>query len=96
MIAIKKELTMSEAKTEAGPKATEKKAKKAAIALPHEKKAEKSMWTLEKCLKTARRFSTESEWQKGCPAAYKSATAHGWLAQCTSGMKTSRTARKSA
>ncbi len=87
---------MSEAKKEAAPKATEKKPKAAAMALPHEKKADKSPWTLEKCLKTARRFSTESEWQNGCPAAYKSAAAHGWTAQCTAGMKNSRSAKKSA
>ncbi len=87
---------MSEAKKEAAPKTAEKKGKAAAVALPGEKKVAKSPWTLEKCMKTARRFTTEKDWAAGCPAAYKSATAHGWIAKCTSGMKGQSSTRKSA
>jgi hypothetical protein len=42
----------------------------------------KSAWTLERCMKFAKRFKTEQEWAAGAPASYKSAAAHGWIAQC--------------
>jgi hypothetical protein len=42
----------------------------------------KSSWTLERCQKYARRFKSETEWAEGAPASYKSAMAHGWVAQC--------------
>jgi hypothetical protein len=52
----------------------------------------KSSWTLEKCQKFARRFKTEMEWAAGAPASYKSAQAHGWVAQCMPGSKSARRA----
>jgi hypothetical protein len=86
---------MSEAKKESTPKTAEKKSK-AAVALPGEKKVTKSPWTLDKCMKTARRFSNEKDWAHGCPAAYKSASAHGWLAKCTAGMSGRTPSKKTA
>lgn len=89
---------MSEAKKPAEEKAVEKKVKKApaAVALTPEKST-KTAWTLERCLKTARRFSSEKDWASGAPAAYKSAVSHGWVAQCTAKMPGAKTAmRKSA
>jgi hypothetical protein len=50
----------------------------------------KSLWTLDRCKKYARRFSTESDWAAGAPASYKSAQAHGWIAQCMPGSKSAR------
>jgi hypothetical protein len=50
----------------------------------------KSLWTLERCKKYARRFKTEIEWAAGAPASYKSAQAHGWVAQCMPGSKSAR------
>lgn len=87
---------MTDAKKDGEAKTVEKKAKKAPAALPGDKKIVKNVWTLEKCMKTARRFSSEAEWATGCSAAYKSATAHGWVAQCTSKMIKSGHQRKSA
>ena len=91
---------MSEAaeKKPAEAKGGEKKAKKgpsAAEMLSAEKK-KKVAWTLEKCMKAARRFSNESEWAAGAPAAYKSAFAHGWVAQCTAKMAGNKSSRKTA
>lgn len=76
---------MSEAteKKPADAKAGEKKAKKApAAAILNPDKNKNSSWTLERCKKAARRFTNEAEWCAGAPAAYKSAVAHGWVAQC--------------
>ena len=52
----------------------------------------KSSWTLDKCKKFARRFKNETEWASGSPASYKSAQAHGWVAQCMGGAKSVRKA----
>ncbi len=89
---------MSEApKKEDAGKPAAKKAKAPAADVLNQKKDTKVKWTLERCLKTARRFTNEEQWSKGCPAAYKSAVAHGWVAQCTAGMKKSgKTYLKSA
>lgn len=43
---------------------------------------EKRKWTIERCMTFARRFTSEAEWQAGAPSSYKSAGAHGWLAEC--------------
>ena len=79
------------------PKA--KKEKKAAAAesesvvhIHHTRVKTKSKWTLDKCKKFAGRFKSESEWSMGSPASYKSAQAHGWVAQCMPGAKSSRRA----
>jgi hypothetical protein len=52
----------------------------------------KSNWTLDRCKKYARRFKTELEWAEGAPASYKSAQAHGWVAQCLPVSKSARRA----
>ena len=86
----------TEAKAPAGEK---KPAAKKAGPTPAEMMAKeakkKKPWTLEKCMKAARRFSTEAEWCAGAPASYKSATAHGWVAQCMPG-KSAKTLKKTA
>jgi hypothetical protein len=50
-----------------------------------EKKANR--WTLEACLKVAKRFETREEWEFGAPSCFKSATAHGWDVKCSAHMK---------
>lgn len=70
-----------EEKKDAKPK------KKAAPAEDFSAKAEtKKAWSVEKCMKIARRFKDETSWREGAPSSYKSAMAHGWVAQCTSTM----------
>lgn len=59
---------------------------------PAARTKKKSSWTLERCKKFARRFKTELEWAEGAPASYKSALAHGWVAQCIGGVKSTRRA----
>ena len=85
-------------KKPAEAKPGEKKAKKgpSAASLLAADKGKKAAWSLERCLKAAKRFSSESEWAAGAPAAYKSATAHGWLPQCTAKMVNQKSGRKSA
>jgi hypothetical protein len=51
-----------------------------------ESRQEKSEWTLEKCMKYARRYPTEIVWASASPSSYKSAKAHGWLNQCLAEM----------
>ena len=50
----------------------------------------KSLWTLERCQKFARRFKSEAEWAAGSPSSYKSAQAHGWIALCVKGAQSGR------
>ena len=50
-----------------------------------EKKAKK-VWTLEKCLKAARRFLSQEEWARQAPSSFKSASSHRWLDQCCAHM----------
>jgi hypothetical protein len=45
-------------------------------------KLKKIPWTIQRCKKIARRFHSEAEWKAGAPSSYKSATAHGWVAEC--------------
>ncbi len=45
-------------------------------------KRQKTVWTLERCMKYARRFSSEGQWASGASSSYKSAVARGWVAQC--------------
>jgi hypothetical protein len=87
---------MSEAKQTVGEeKSKEKKQGKKAVAeLLGEKKSAKAPWTVERCKKVAKRFKSASEWEMGAPASYKSAMAHGWVAQCMGGA--SSKVRKSA
>jgi phage protein D len=44
-------------------------------------KPAKLRWTMARCRKVANRFRTEDEWRKGAPSSWKSATAHGWVAE---------------
>ena len=50
----------------------------------------KSLWSLERCQKFARRFKSESEWAAGSPSSYKSAQAHGWVQLCIKGTQSGR------
>ncbi len=74
----------------------EKKEKKAdgeggeVVHVHNQRVKKKSAWTLDRCKKFASRFKSESEWAEGAPASYKSATAHGWIAQCMPGAKSGR------
>jgi hypothetical protein len=85
--------------TKEQPKKAEKKEVTPAEMLAAESK-KKQPWTLERCQKAARRFTSEQEWQAGAPASHKSATAHGWVKQCVSVMmkpkKVQAPTRKSA
>ena len=88
-------------KKEGGEKKEQAKGKKAAPVNTLTEKKKKEAWTLDKCVKSARRFQSETEWSAGAPASYKSATAHGWVKQCVGAMsgnagKTTKTVRKSA
>ena len=49
-----------------------------------EEKIKKASWTLERCKKTARRYASTEEWQKGAPSSYKAASAKGWIQNCSS------------
>lgn len=42
----------------------------------------KAKWTLDRCKRYARRFTTETVWASSSPASYKAAVAHGWRDQC--------------
>jgi hypothetical protein len=53
---------------------------------------EKTIWTLERCQKYARSYSSEILWASGSPASYKSAVAHGWLTECLAAMTTAQKA----
>lgn len=61
--------------------------KKAVAHNPREEKKE-VFWTLERCMKTARRFQSLEEWSVGAPACYKAAVARGYVAKCASHMAT--------
>jgi hypothetical protein len=41
-----------------------------------------SRWTLETCIKAARRFSSLDEWKVSKPDSYKAAVAKGWASEC--------------
>jgi len=57
----------------------------------HQSRAKKkSIWTLERCQKFARRFKSEADWAAGSPSSYKSAQAHGWVAMCVKGAQSGR------
>jgi len=79
------------AKKEAAPAASGDK--KGVSHNPREKKKE-VFWTLERCMKTARRFQTLEEWSVGTPSCYKAAVARGYVAKCSSHMATKATATK--
>lgn len=59
----------------------EKKAKKVTRV-----ELKKAPWTLERCKKYARRYSTEVLWASQAQSSYKSAVAHGWLEECLQAM----------
>lgn len=76
------------------PKAKKEKKTEAAdtdvVHVHSQRVKKKSAWTLERCMKFARRFKSEIEWAEGAPASYKSAMAHGWVAQCMPNAKSGR------
>ncbi len=77
----------------ADEKAAPKKEKKASAAdaadQVHEiKKRESkgSRWTLEACMKAAKRFDSVEAWSKGFPSSYKAAVSRGYDKQCSAHM----------
>lgn len=79
------------AEKEAKPAAAEKKE---GVVKAAKVKKEKQAWSIQRCKKAARRFSSEAEWKVGAPSSWKSATAHGWVAECVAQMKGKVAARK--
>lgn len=51
------------------------------------KKDKKKPWTIERCLKFARRYPNEEAWKQGAPSSYKAASSHGWLKECLAVVK---------
>lgn len=43
---------------------------------------QKIKWSLEKCMKIAKRYNSEDEWKQYAPSSYKSASANNWKEQC--------------
>jgi hypothetical protein len=87
---------MSEKNTKGTEKTEEKKTQKKTgdqktkgdvVIAPETARVIKMEWTLERCMKYARRYSTETMWASGSPASYKSALAHGWRDQCVAEMQ---------
>ncbi len=80
---------MSENKKEKAPKAAATEATESVVETgPGAKdKRKKQAWSLERCLKFARRFSTDAEWQAGAPSSYKAAVAHNWHKQCVAAFR---------
>ncbi len=88
--------TKVEAKGESKAEGKEAKAKKGAAPSgapkiaehnetpQHAAKAEKkkSRWTVQTCLKAAKRFQTRAQWASNAPSSYKAASAKGWVEQC--------------
>jgi hypothetical protein len=82
-------MTMAEEK--AAPEAAKgaKKEPKKKEGAPHEsarQEKKKSRWTLEMCMKYARRFESREAWQAGAPSSFKSAMSHGWVEACCAKM----------
>jgi hypothetical protein len=80
----------TQAQTQAKPAAKEaKKETKNEVVKAQESQSKriKKVWTLEKCAKYARRFTSEAIWASGAPSSYKSAVAHGWKDQCLAEME---------
>lgn len=46
------------------------------------KKKIKPEWSLARCKKFARRYTSVQEWEAGSPSSFKAATAHGWINEC--------------
>jgi hypothetical protein len=83
-----------EAKKEGGsaaPKAKKPKGGDDSVPGMAENKAKKKEWTLDRLMKTARRFETEDAWKMGAPSSYKAAVAKGMIAQCVGHMRKGRT-----
>ena len=45
-----------------------------------------SRWTLEACMKAAKRFDSVDAWKHGFPSSYKAAVARGFDKQCSAHM----------
>ncbi len=71
-----------EAKAPKAEKAPKKEAAAPEAGVTTANRKEKRAWTIERCMTFARRFSSEAEWKNGAPSSYKSAGAHGWIAEC--------------
>lgn len=88
-MADKKDAPKKEAAAEGGE---EKKSKGSSS--KREKPA--SRWTVDLCMKFAKRFESEAAWAEGAPSSYKAACARGYVADCTKHMKSVAPKRKSA
>ena len=82
---------MAEEKAAPAPEAAKgaKKEPKKKESAPHEQardEKKKSRWTLEVCMKYARRFDSREAWQTGAPSSFKSAVSHGWVDACCAKM----------
>ncbi|MBQ46637.1 MAG: hypothetical protein CMP10_03975 [Zetaproteobacteria bacterium] len=66
----------------------EKKEKKPTPSQPgmNNNQKQKVPWSEKRCLKAARRFSTQAEWERGAPASYKAAHSHNWVEVCSKHM----------
>lgn len=51
-------------------------------------KRKNKYWTLERCLKSAKRYSSKSEWRRADEGAYYASWSKGWHTECCRHMKT--------
>jgi hypothetical protein len=50
-------------------------------------KKQSGYWTKEKCIESARRFNTRSEWYDGCKSSSTAARRNGWIDECCAHME---------
>ncbi len=78
---------------EAGEAAPEAQAKAPEVEsndspMEHAKKEKKqSRWTLQACVKAAKRFQSREDWAARAPSSYKAALARGFVPQCVKHMQ---------
>ena len=49
-----------------------------------------SYWTLELCIKEAKKYQSRDAWEQGSPISYQKAIKRGWLIKCTTHIKNFR------
>lgn len=93
-----KKETKAAAKPETNANADSKKSGNASksVTVAPVAKVFKAKWTLERCKRYARRFTSETVWASASPASYKAAVAHGWRDQCVAEMNGATATRKAA
>jgi hypothetical protein len=50
------------------------------------REAKQSRWTMDLCMKYAKRFDSVEAWAAGMPSSYKAAVARGFMDKCTAHM----------